>query len=146
MTATGRPSTGAERRLSAVIRVVAGVFVVFFLLALIGSATQSSMPELLYRLVGWGSIGDAEEQMIAIVYIVWGLFLWRAASDPLRSRLFIEFTIVANAAHALLMGIQSFAYPGEHLHLAGDVPALLILVALLTIVWVPVRREAAAAA
>ena len=128
------------------IRVVAGVFIVFFLLALIGSATQSDMPELLYRLVGWGSIGDAEEQMIAIVYIVWGLFLWRAASDPLGNRLFIEFTIVANAAHAILMGIQALAYPGEHLHLAGDVPALLILAVALMLAWLPVRRQAAAGA
>jgi hypothetical protein len=139
MSATqGQPSP-AERRLSVVIRVVGAVLVVFFTLALIGSATQSQLPELLYRLVGWGSIGDAEEQMIAIVYIVWGLYLWRAAGDPLRNRLFIEFTIVANVAHAVLMGIQALAYPGEHLHLAGDVPALLIA-------WLPVRNGASAEA
>lgn len=144
MTAIESQPTSAERRLSLVIRVVAAVFVVFFVLALIGSATRSDMPELLYRLVGWGSIGDAEEQMIAIVYIVWGLFLWRAASDPLRNRLFIEFTILANVAHAILMGIQALAYPGEHLHLLGDVPGLLILAIALLIAWLPVRNQASA--
>ena len=145
MATTESQPTSAERRLSVVIRVVAAVFVVFFVLALIGSATQSELPALLYGLVGWGSVGDAEEQMISIVYIVWGLFLWRAAGDPLRNRLFIEFTIVANLAHAILMGIQALAYPGEHLHLAGDVPGLLILALALLIVWLPVRNQTAAA-
>jgi hypothetical protein len=129
-----------------VLRVVGAIFVVFFAIAFIGSATKSATPEVLYRLFGWGSIGDAEEQMISAVYIVLGGYLWLAAADPLRHRLFIDFVIVANAAHFLVMGIQAIVIPGEHLHLVGDVLLGWLLVAALLVVWVPARRRAAAVA
>lgn len=141
MAEIGSPAAD-ERALSTVLRVVGAIFVVFFAIALIGSATQSEMPDLLYRLFGWGSIGDAEEQMLSAVYIVLGVFLWLAAADPLRHRLFIDFVIVANAAHFLVMGIQAIVIPGEHLHLVGDVLLGWLLVVLLLVVWVPARRRA----
>jgi uncharacterized protein DUF6632 len=132
----------AERLLPIFIRATAVIFVVFFTLAFIGSAAQVSTPEFVYRLVGWGSVGDAEEQMISIVYIVWGIFLWLAASDPLRHRLFLDFTIAANAAHFLLMGIQAIVMEGEHIHLVGDVLFGWLIVIALAAVWLPVRKRA----
>lgn len=130
--------------LSKVLRVIGAIFVVFFVAALIGSATKMSEPTLLYRLVGWGSVGDAEEQMISIVYIVWGVFLWKSAKDPLRNRLFIDFTLVANLAHFGLMAIQSVVMRGEHIHLIGDVLAGFVLLAVLAAAWIPVRRQSTA--
>ena len=59
--------------------------------------------------------------MISTIYLVWGAFLWRAASQPFRHRLFIDFTVAANAAHFGLMFLQGLLMPGEHIHLAGDV-------------------------
>jgi hypothetical protein len=129
--------------LSNVLRAVGAIFVVFFVLAIVGSVTKMTEPDLLYRLVGWADPGDAEEQMISIVYIVWGVFLWMAAKDPLSHRLFLDFTLVANFAHFGLMAIQSLVMPHEHLHLVGDVLAGFVLLAVLAAAWLPVRRHAA---
>jgi len=133
----------ATARLSMVLRTIGALFVVFFVAAFIGSAMKISTPDLLYRMVGWGGVGDAEEQMISVVYIVWGLFLWASARDPLRNRLFIDFTLVANVVHFGLMGIQSFTY-GEHTHLYGDVLLGFLVIGALAAAWLPVRRQLAA--
>jgi hypothetical protein len=130
----------AEARLSVVMRTIGALFVVFFVVAFIASALKVTTPDILYRMLGWGDVGDAEEQMISIVYIVWGVFLWLAARDPRQNRLFIDFTIVANLAHFGLMGIQSFTY-GEHTHLYGDVLLGFLILAALAFAWLPVRRQ-----
>jgi hypothetical protein len=132
-----------EARLPTVIRVVAAAFVVFFTLALIGSATASKPPELLYDTFGWGSIGDAEEQMISVIYLVWGLFLWAAAKDPARHRFFLDFTIAANAAHFGAMFVQAIVMDGEHVHLVGDVLIGWLILLVLAAAWLPVRRRTA---
>ncbi|HUQ00794.1 MAG TPA: DUF6632 domain-containing protein [Aeromicrobium sp.] len=131
--------------LSNVLRAVGAIFVGFFVAAIIGSATKTADPAWLYRLVGWGDVGDAEEQMISIVYIVWGFFLWKAAKEPLSHRLFLDFTLVANIAHFGLMGVQSIVMRGEHMHLVGDVLAGFALVAVLAAAWLPARRQAVSA-
>lgn len=132
----------ANQRLSLALRTIGGLFVVFFVVAFIASAMKVSTPEILYRMLGWGDVGDAEEQMISVVYVVWGIFLWLAARDPRRNRLFIDFTLVANLAHFGLMGIQSFTY-GEHTHLYGDVLLGFLILGMLAAAWLPVRRELA---
>jgi len=129
----------AEARLSLVLKVIGALFVVFFVVAFIASATKVSSPDLLYRLLGWGSPGDAEEQMISIIYIVWGIFLWRAAKDPFKNSLFINFTIAANVAHFALMGVQSLVMAGEHAHLYGDVLMGFIVIAILAVPWFAAR-------
>ena len=43
------------------------------------------------------------ESMMAAIYIVWAVMLWRASGNPELHALFIEFTIWATAAHALVM-------------------------------------------
>lgn len=117
------------------------MFIVFFTLAFIASATKSDMPDLLYRMTGWGDIGDAEEQMISVVYVVWGFFLPAVARDPERNKLFIDFTLAANVAHFGLMGIQALVYTGEHTHLYGDVLLGFAILAVLAAVWIPTRRR-----
>jgi hypothetical protein len=130
----------ANARLSLVLRAIGALFVLFFVVAFVASAMKVSTPDILYRMLGCGGVGDAEEQMISVVYIVWGVFLWLAARDPLRHRLFIDFTLVANVAHFGLMGIQSFTY-GEHTHLYGDVLLGFLVLAALGFAWLPVRRR-----
>jgi hypothetical protein len=131
-----------SRALALVLRVTAVAFVVVFTLLFLASVTRTDTPELLYRLFAWGHVGDAEEQMLAAVYVVWGVFLWIAAREPLEHRLFIDFTIVANLAHAAVMAVQSFTYHGEHAHLWGDVVILLAVMVVLAALWLPVRRMA----
>lgn len=129
------------QKLPWVLRAIGVMFIVFFTLAFIASATKSDMPNLLYRMTGWGDIGDAEEQMISVVYIVWGFFLWAAARDPGRNKLFIDFTLAANIAHFGLMGIQALTYSGEHTHLYGDVMLGFAILAVLAVVWIPTRSR-----
>lgn len=80
----------------------------------------------------------AYERMIAAIYISLGICLIMAAKDPLKNAIIIDFTIISSILHGLVMFYDSFAQEGEMTHLAGDVPMLLALAALL-IVFHPKR-------
>ena len=67
------------------------------------------------------------EQMILGFYAVLGLFLVRAAGNPLRHRSLIWFTVWSSIVHAAVMAIHALRDPAERAHLAGDVPALLLV-------------------
>lgn len=67
--------------------------------------------------------------MIMGVYATLGVFLMRASFDPSRHRSLIDFTIWSSVVHALIMAAQS--HGGQEGHLLGDVPALLIVAAVL---------------
>ncbi len=47
------------------------------------------------------------ESMMAAVYIVMAVMLWRASGNPAKHRLFIDFAIWANAAHGFVMVIAT---------------------------------------
>jgi hypothetical protein len=47
------------------------------------------------------------ESMMAAIYIVMAVMLWRASGDPAKHRLFIDFAIWANAAHGLVMVVAT---------------------------------------
>lgn len=69
--------------------------------------------------------------MIVGIYATLGICLIRAARDPMAHRSLIDFTIWSSVVHALIMSVQSWS-PGEHLgHMLGDVPALLMVAAVL---------------
>ena len=70
-----------SRALALVLRLTAVAFIVVFTLLFLASVTQTDTPEFLYRLFAWGDIGDAEEQMLAAVYIVWGVCLGDGSSS-----------------------------------------------------------------
>ncbi len=132
---------------------MAGGFLLFFglalatlLLRLDQSLLDSDAGRLLLRLVRWGDQqggGQHYELMISTIYLVWGAFLWRAASQPFRHRLFIDFTVAANAAHFGLMFLQGLLMPGEHIHLAGDVLLGWASLLPLMLFWIPQRKRAA---
>lgn len=70
-------------------------------------------------------------QMILGVYATLGIFLLIASRDPLANLSLIWFTVWSNVVHAGIMAAQALANP-EHLgHLWGDVPALLVVAAVL---------------
>ncbi|HTL00137.1 MAG TPA: DUF6632 domain-containing protein [Pseudomonadales bacterium] len=81
--------------------------------------------------------------MIVGVYATLGLFLINAARSPLANRSLIWFTIVSSVVHAAIMAVQSFG--GEaHMHvghLLGDVPALLLVAIVLSILLPASRRD-----
>jgi len=79
----------------------------------------------------WAPQNPAYEHMIIALYVALGICLWRAASDPRRHVLLIDFTILSSILHGGVMLYDSFAREGEHAHLCGDVPMLFGAAALL---------------
>jgi|SRR5688572_21261316 hypothetical protein len=71
--------------------------------------------------------------MIVGIYSTLGVFLLLAVRDPLQHLSLIWFTAWSSIVHGSIMTIQSFAGPQNHGHLVGDVPALFIVAAVLTV-------------
>jgi hypothetical protein len=83
---------------------------------------------------GWvwhGGQGQYYLQMICGVYAVLGVFLISAARNPAAHRSLILFTVWSSIVHAGIMAAQAIHDGHELGHLAGDVPALLLVVAAL---------------
>ena len=83
---------------------------------------------------GWlwhGGEGVYYFQMIVGIYAVLGVFLILAANNPTEHRSLISFTVWSSVVHALIMAAQAIGDESEHGHLVGDVPALLLVAAVL---------------
>jgi hypothetical protein len=76
--------------------------------------------------------------MLEGVFLVWAVYFFLAARDPLRNLSFINFTAWANAVHGLIMLVQSLMMPEFHYKIFTDVAYCLILAAGLFIL--PPRR------
>jgi hypothetical protein len=70
-------------------------------------------------------------QMVVGIYATLGASLLYASRDPLANRSLIWFTVWSSVVHGGIMTAQSIVYPEHREHLLGDVPALLIVVAVL---------------
>jgi hypothetical protein len=71
--------------------------------------------------------------MIVGLYATLGVFLLNAARNPQANLSLIWFTVWSSVVHAAIMAVQSFG-GGHHMgHLAGDVPALLLVAVVLTV-------------
>lgn len=79
--------------------------------------------------------------MIVGIYATLGVFLLAASREPEAHRSLIWFTVWSSVVHGGIMAVQAFADAAEHGHLAGDVPALLLVAAVLAVLM---PREAAA--
>ncbi|HMK23086.1 MAG TPA: DUF6632 domain-containing protein [Terriglobales bacterium] len=80
-------------------------------------------------------------QMILGVYATLGVFLLIASRDPLPHLSLIWFTVWSNVVHAGIMALQALGNPEQRGHLWGDVPALLVVAAVLALLT-PRRAEA----
>ena len=72
-------------------------------------------------------------QMILGVYATLGVFLMIASRNPLANLSLIWFTVWSSVVHAGIMAAQSFANSDHMGHLWGDVPALLVVAAVLAL-------------
>ena len=128
------------------IRVTAIGYLLFFIPNLLLAATHhiDTLPPFLARLFDWGASADATAVMLSTVYVVWAIFLFHAARDPLAHRLFLDFNLTANAAHFAAMLLMALAMPEEHRHAAGVFALGLISTVPLAATWLPVRRTAGA--
>ncbi len=83
------------------------------------------------------------EQMIMGVYATLGIFLVRAAKDPMANLSLIWFAIWSSAVHAAIMAVQAIIDVTERANLLGDVPAL-FLVAIVLWYLMPKNQDALA--
>lgn len=87
----------------------------------------------------WGHGTSHYLAMIIGLYATLGVFLLLATRDPLANRSLIWFTVVSSVVHAVTMAVQALSDANERGHLLGDVPALLIVAAVLA--WLLRRAE-----
>jgi hypothetical protein len=81
----------------------------------------------------WGHGSSHYLMMIIGIYATLGVFLLIAARNPLAHLSLIWFTVVSSVVHAAIMAVQAVTDPAEHDHLKGDVPALLLVAIVLTV-------------
>lgn len=79
--------------------------------------------------------GQSEYELMFVgVYATLGVFLLLASRAPERHRSLILFAAWSSIVHGLVMAVQAMVDATEHMHLVGDVPALVIIgVALLAL-------------
>ena len=66
------------------------------------------------------------ESMLTAIHLAWAVMLWRASADPDRQLLFIDFTILANIAHGVVMLIVTPAQKGIIMTFIEGVPLFVI--------------------
>ena len=70
--------------------------------------------------------------MLSLIYLVWAVYLWVAAAQPVAYRSFLDFTMWANLAHGLVM-IPGALEHGYHSKLLTDIPWVLLLSAAIAV-------------
>jgi hypothetical protein len=80
---------------------------------------------------GWEPRQPEYEQMIMGVYATLGVFLIRAAKNPIKHRSLIWFTIWSSLVHAIIMTVQALLDPTDRINLLGDIPALYLIAGVL---------------
>ena len=121
------------------------------LLIVFGAAFCLLYPMLLIWPSGWsghqGSPAASDYfMMIAGVYAVLGIFMIRAAKDPLAHASLIWFVVWSSIAHAAVMAWEAFRTPMMTGHLVGDVPFLFVIAIALGLLMSRAQSEPARAA
>ncbi|AQQ67782.1 hypothetical protein Mag101_09110 [Microbulbifer agarilyticus] len=80
---------------------------------------------------GWTPRQPEYEQMIMGLYATLGVFLIRAAKNPMENLSLIWFTIWSSIVHGAIMLVQALVDETERTNLLGDVPALFLVAAVL---------------
>lgn len=90
---------------------------------------------------GWGWLPRQPEYelMIIGVYATLGVFLFRAAANPMAHLSLIWFTICSSIVHAGIMLGLAIVDEAERANLVGDVPALFVVALVL---WYLVPNQA----
>lgn len=95
----------------------------------------------------WHGAGRSDYlEMILGIYATLGVFLIRAARDPLEHLSLIWFTVWSSIVHGGIMAAQALANTRHIGHLLGDVPALFVVAAVLALLTPRKARVARAAA
>jgi hypothetical protein len=137
-------------RLVALLRTYGVITLVIFGSLLVGFAIQTPLladePKGALNWTIWNGIKCGAEPchvppMLFIIHIVWGVFFFRAARNPLAYISFLSFTMWAYLFHGLLMTVQTLMFLHTQWHrFLMDIPYELIL-ALGIYLWRPREPE-----
>ena len=118
------------------LRVYGLLTLAIFVLLLIGFIAQSPLLAEHTGMLNWTIWNDVRcgsehlhvPPMLMVIYIVWGVFLLRAAGDPRGYASFLSFTMWANLAHGVLMVVQAASEIDHYWSkFFTDIPFVLIL-------------------
>jgi hypothetical protein len=70
----------------------------------------------------WGPLSDHVAPMLLAVYVVWSVYIIKAARDPIANALFLEFTAWANVAHGIVMIPHALMAPEYTIKFVTDIP------------------------
>ena len=73
------------------------------------------------------------ELLFALLFFIWGAYLWIASGDPMKYRFFVSFTIWTTIAHILWMVFVAMLNTADTVHLLKD--AFFLAVPLVLILW-----------
>jgi uncharacterized protein DUF6632 len=122
-----RLESAEQRKLRALqifLRVYGGVSLALFSALMLGFMVQFrplDQGQPLHWVI-WDRVNDHVGPMLFAIYIVWSVFLIRAASDPIKYRTFLDFTMWANLAHGALMIPQALGDPQYYSKFLTDIP------------------------
>lgn len=104
-------------------------------LVLFGLTCLSLYPLIMVWPSGWAwHVGHSDYPMMMVgIYATLGVFLIRAARDPLANLSLIWFTVWSSLVHGAIMAVQAITQVEHRSHLLGDVPALLFAAAVLAL-------------
>ena len=133
--AEGGPSRGLKA-FRVFLRVYGVLTLAIFVLLLVGFIAKSSLLAEHGGPLNWTIWNDVRcgmetmhvPPMLMVIYIVWGVFLLRAAGDPPGYASFLNFTMWANLAHGVLMAAQAGSeFDHYWSKFLTDIPFVLIL-------------------
>ena len=106
---------------------------VVFVLA--GIACLALYPLMVFWPSGWAwHVGHSDYQMMIVgIYATLGVFLLRAARDPLANLSLIWFAVWSSVVHGGIMGVLAVTQPDKMGHFVGDVPGVFIVAIALAI-------------
>ena len=73
----------------------------------------------------WDDITGHVGPMLVVIYLVWGVFFFLAATNPYQYRSFLDFTMWANLAHGGLMIPMAMGHHMYHSKFLTDIPFIL---------------------
>jgi hypothetical protein len=119
------------------LRVYGVLTLIIFGLLFLGFAVQTPLladePKEALNWLIWNGIRSGSEPcyvppMLFIIHLVWGVFFFRAARNPLTYVSFLNFTMWAYLFHGLLMAVQALTHLRTQWHrFLMDIPYELIL-------------------
>jgi hypothetical protein len=132
-------TTDSPRKLAALsifLRIYGILTLIIFSLLFVGFIVQTPLLAEHGGVLNWTIWNDVRfgnehahvPPMLLLIYVVWGVFLLRAASNPSAYSSFLAFTMWANLAHGLLMAAQVFTDVDRYWSkFLTDIPFVLIL-------------------